>query len=77
MFNIEMLFLGLIKPRARRVGDSGPVIIPYKVINRLFNTLYGKITVPLSAYYSRERYKPLKDLFRVLFSVFQFLSNKP
>ena len=37
------------------LADSGPVIIPYGVIDRIFITLYGIITGSLSANYSCAR----------------------
>ena len=35
---------------------SDPAIIPYKVIMRIFTTLYGMITESLPAYFSRAFY---------------------
>ena len=40
-----------------KVGGESPVIIPYKVINRIFITLYGIITGSLSAYDSWARHR--------------------
>ena len=40
-----------------KLADSDLVIIPYKVISRLYTTLYGIIIGSLYAYFSRARYK--------------------
>ena len=39
----------LITLTLENLADSGLVVIPYKVINMLFDILYGIITGPLSA----------------------------
>ena len=34
-----------------KLAENGPVIMPYKVINRIFTTIYGIIIWSLSAFY--------------------------
>ena len=50
--------LSILYLAREKLADSDPVIIPYKVINRMFTTLYGLISGSLSAYYSWARCTP-------------------
>ena len=44
-----------------QLSDSGPAIIPYKVMTRLFTTIYGIITGLMSAKLLRARYCSIPD----------------
>ena len=51
---INLDYTQIIHPTRENLADSDLVMIPYlKVVNRRLNTLYGIITVSLSAYFSR------------------------
>ena len=58
----------LIKPwnshlAHEQLADSDPAIIPYKVMNRLFTTIYGLITGTLPAKFLQARYSSLVQFY--------------
>ena len=48
--------VGVLNLARNILADSDTMIIPYKVINRIFTTLYGIITGSVSADFSRAKY---------------------